>query len=192
MRWWRRASCSNMPPCSAIATARPRRRSRRRLPPAATSSPTSTGRAPSSSAKACATTLSAVFVLPPSIEALELRLRQRAQDSAAVVAERMAKIGRRNEPLVGIRIRHRQPRHRGERRRGPGDRHRRSACAAADASASPISSTACARGERRFRIPRLKFPGERAEIRDRQLLGASGRRDPRPRQAAPRPGPPAP
>jgi guanylate kinase len=32
-----------------------------------------------------------VFVLPPSMEALESRLRQRAQDSADVVAERMAK-----------------------------------------------------------------------------------------------------
>jgi guanylate kinase len=33
----------------------------------------------------------AVFVLPPSMAALEARLRQRAQDSAAVVAARMAK-----------------------------------------------------------------------------------------------------
>ncbi len=32
-----------------------------------------------------------VFVLPPSMEALEARLRRRAQDSAAVVADRMAK-----------------------------------------------------------------------------------------------------
>ena len=32
-----------------------------------------------------------VFVLPPSMEALESRLRQRAQDSAEIVAERMAK-----------------------------------------------------------------------------------------------------
>jgi guanylate kinase len=35
--------------------------------------------------------LVAVFILPPSIEALEARLRARAQDSAAVVAQRMAK-----------------------------------------------------------------------------------------------------
>ena len=32
-----------------------------------------------------------VFVLPPSVAALESRLRRRAQDSAAVVAQRMAK-----------------------------------------------------------------------------------------------------
>jgi len=32
-----------------------------------------------------------VFVLPPSLAALEARLRARAQDSAAVVAARMAK-----------------------------------------------------------------------------------------------------
>jgi guanylate kinase len=32
-----------------------------------------------------------VFVLPPSMEALESRLRRRAQDSAEIVAERMAK-----------------------------------------------------------------------------------------------------
>ncbi|HLY44466.1 MAG TPA: guanylate kinase [Stellaceae bacterium] len=32
-----------------------------------------------------------VFVLPPSVAALEARLRRRAQDSAAVVAQRMAK-----------------------------------------------------------------------------------------------------
>ena len=32
-----------------------------------------------------------VFVLPPSMEALEARLKMRAQDSAAVIAERMAK-----------------------------------------------------------------------------------------------------
>ncbi|MBI1385630.1 MAG: guanylate kinase [Rhizobiales bacterium] len=32
-----------------------------------------------------------VFILPPSLVALEQRLRQRAQDSAAVVAERMAR-----------------------------------------------------------------------------------------------------
>jgi len=32
-----------------------------------------------------------VFVLPPSLAALEARLRRRAQDSAAVVADRMAK-----------------------------------------------------------------------------------------------------
>jgi guanylate kinase len=35
--------------------------------------------------------LVAVFILPPSIAALEARLRARAQDSAAVVAARMAK-----------------------------------------------------------------------------------------------------
>jgi len=35
--------------------------------------------------------LVAVFVLPPSLAALEARLRARAQDSAAVVASRMAK-----------------------------------------------------------------------------------------------------
>ncbi len=35
--------------------------------------------------------LVAVFVLPPSVAALEQRLRARAQDSAAVVAGRMAK-----------------------------------------------------------------------------------------------------
>jgi len=35
--------------------------------------------------------LVSVFVLPPSLEALEARLRARAQDSAAVVASRMSK-----------------------------------------------------------------------------------------------------
>jgi guanylate kinase len=35
--------------------------------------------------------LVAVFILPPSIAALEARLKTRAQDSAAVVAQRMAK-----------------------------------------------------------------------------------------------------
>jgi guanylate kinase len=35
--------------------------------------------------------LVSVFVLPPSLAALEVRLRDRAQDSAAVVAHRMAK-----------------------------------------------------------------------------------------------------
>jgi guanylate kinase len=35
--------------------------------------------------------LVSVFVLPPSLVALEARLRARAQDSAAVVASRMAK-----------------------------------------------------------------------------------------------------
>ena len=34
-----------------------------------------------------------VFILPPSLEALEERLRRRAQDSAAVVAERMSRAG---------------------------------------------------------------------------------------------------
>ena len=34
-----------------------------------------------------------IFILPPSLEALEQRLRRRAQDSAAVVAERMSRAG---------------------------------------------------------------------------------------------------
>jgi guanylate kinase len=42
-------------------------------------------------AESVARDLVTVFVLPPSVAALEARLRKRAQDSAAVVAERMAK-----------------------------------------------------------------------------------------------------
>jgi guanylate kinase len=42
-------------------------------------------------AKSVPTDLVSVFVLPPSVAALEARLRARAQDSAAVVASRMAK-----------------------------------------------------------------------------------------------------
>ena len=34
-----------------------------------------------------------IFVLPPSLEALEQRLKRRAQDSAAVVAQRMSRAG---------------------------------------------------------------------------------------------------
>ena len=34
-----------------------------------------------------------IFILPPSLQALEQRLRRRAQDSAAVVAERMSRAG---------------------------------------------------------------------------------------------------
>jgi guanylate kinase len=42
-------------------------------------------------AKSVPRDLVSVFVLPPSLSALEARLRARAQDSAAVVASRMAK-----------------------------------------------------------------------------------------------------
>jgi guanylate kinase len=42
-------------------------------------------------AKSVPRDLVSVFVLPPSLAALEARLRARAQDSAAVVASRMAK-----------------------------------------------------------------------------------------------------
>jgi guanylate kinase len=42
-------------------------------------------------AKSVPRDLVSVFVLPPSLAALETRLRARAQDSAAVVASRMAK-----------------------------------------------------------------------------------------------------
>jgi guanylate kinase len=42
-------------------------------------------------AKTCPKDLVSVFILPPSLEELERRLRQRAQDSEAVVQKRMAK-----------------------------------------------------------------------------------------------------
>ena len=77
--------------CSETATARRAGRSRRRSPRGATSSATSIGKAPSSSRRAFRSDLVSVFVLPPSVAALEARLSARAQDSAAVVASRMAK-----------------------------------------------------------------------------------------------------
>ena len=61
-----------------------------------------------------------VFILPPSRAELERRLRERAQDTAEVVAQRMAQGQRRDQPLGRIRLRHRQRRHRKPpRRRSP-------------------------------------------------------------------------
>ena len=77
--------------CSVIATAPRAGRSTRRSPPGMTSSATSIGREAQQLATKVRPDLVAVFVLPPSLAALEKRLRARAQDSAATVAARMAK-----------------------------------------------------------------------------------------------------
>ena len=53
-----------------------------------------------------------IFILPPSIAELESRLRARGQDAPEVVAGRMAKSPRRDQPLGRVRLRagQRQPR----------------------------------------------------------------------------------
>ncbi len=65
--------------------------------------------------------LVSVFILPPSHGELERRLKTRALDSDDIVARRMAKGGRRDQPLAGIRLRHRQPRREPRARAGQGD-----------------------------------------------------------------------
>ena len=54
--------------------------------------------------------LVSVFILPPTVRELERRLKSRAQDSKAVIGVAHGQSGGRNEPLAGIRLRHRQPR----------------------------------------------------------------------------------
>ncbi len=64
------------------------------------------------------------------------------------VAARMAKSAEEMQPLARIRLCDRQRHGRGQRRRGPSHRHRRTAAPRPADSASPSSSTACARAER--------------------------------------------
>ena len=49
-----------------------------------------------------------IFVLPPSHAELERRLRSRAQDHEDVVQRAHVESRQRNQPLGGIRLRHRQ------------------------------------------------------------------------------------
>ena len=56
------------------------------MPPGGTSSATSIGKGTQQLAAKVRHDLVAVFVLPPSLPALEARLRARAQDTAPVVA----------------------------------------------------------------------------------------------------------
>ena len=63
-----------------------------------------------------------VHVLPPSLEALERRLRARGQDGEASIAERVGAAGPRAVPLPGLRLPRRQRALRGGPRRA--GRHR--------------------------------------------------------------------
>ena len=54
--------------------------------------------------------LVSVFVLPPAVKELERRLKRRAQDSNDIIARAHGQGRGRDEPLAGIRLRHRQPR----------------------------------------------------------------------------------
>ena len=77
--------------CSAIATAPRASRSTRRSPPDTDIVGDLDWQGSQQLATKVRPDLVAVFVLPPSLAALEKRLRARAQDSAATVAARMAK-----------------------------------------------------------------------------------------------------
>ena len=87
------ASFSNGRPSSTIATARRGRRSRPLWRPGGTCCSISTGRVPSNYASRSPNDVVSVFILPPSVQALEQRLHTRAQDSDEVIRGRMKKAG---------------------------------------------------------------------------------------------------
>ena len=83
---------------------------------AATCCSTSTGRARSSWRRTRATIWSASSSCRPRPQNWSAGCRRRAQDSAEVVAQRMAKAADEMSHWARIRLRHRQPRPRGQRR----------------------------------------------------------------------------
>ncbi len=118
---------------------------RRRSPPGATSSAISTGRGPSSSPARCGEDLVAVFVLPPSLAALEAAAARRAPRTADRRGRRAdGQISRGNQPLGRIRLRDRQRHDRRERRARRGRSSPPNGCAASGRPASPNSSPRCA------------------------------------------------
>ena len=47
-----------------------------------------------------------IFILPPSIEELERRMRSRGQDAEAVIRRRLDNAERRNGPCRGVQLRY--------------------------------------------------------------------------------------
>ena len=112
-----------------------------------------------------------MFVLPPSMAALETRLRRRAQDSAEIVAARMAKSAEEMShwPEYDYVIVNRDIDE--SVAEVAGDRHRRAPAAAPASSASPSSSTDCGRGERERAKPSRARASAQNSL-DREFFGA--------------------
>ena len=107
----RAASSPSGPRCTATATAPPCRRSTARSRAARTTCSTSTTRAGARS-RPVGERERAVFMLPPSLDELERRLRQRATDAPEVIERRLAMAHERARALrrVPVPDRQRRPR----------------------------------------------------------------------------------